>query len=150
MDTATLNLLWSDKLMDGLAAAGVSQVVLSPGSRSTPLVLAVNRHPRLQSWQHPDERRAAFFALGLASHNRQPVAVLATSGSAPAHWLPAVIEANRSGIPLILLSADRPPELQACGSNQTVDQIHLFGNQVRSFHDAGPPMETSRTAMVDA
>ncbi|MEN8178210.1 MAG: 2-succinyl-5-enolpyruvyl-6-hydroxy-3-cyclohexene-1-carboxylic-acid synthase [Pseudomonadota bacterium] len=142
MDTAILNLLWSDQLIDGLAAAGVRQVVISPGSRSTPLVLAVNRHPGLKSWHHPDERSAAFFALGLASHQRQPVAVIATSGSAPAHWLPAVIEANRSGIPLILLSADRPPELQACGSNQTVDQTHLFGSQVRSFHEAGTPAET--------
>ncbi len=144
MDTASLNLLWSDQLMDGLASAGVSQVVISPGSRSTPLVLAVNRQPRLKSWHHPDERSAAFFALGLASHQCQPVALIATSGSAPAHWLPAVIEASRAGIPLILLSADRPPELQACGSNQTVDQIHLFGNQVRSFHDAGPAAQSSQ------
>ncbi|MEN8167354.1 MAG: 2-succinyl-5-enolpyruvyl-6-hydroxy-3-cyclohexene-1-carboxylic-acid synthase, partial [Pseudomonadota bacterium] len=141
MDTASLNLVWSDKLFDGLTAAGVRQVVISPGSRSTPLVLAVNRQPRLNSWHHPDERSAAFFALGMASHARQPVALIATSGSAPAHWLPAVVEANRSGIPLLLLSADRPAELQACGSNQTVDQIHLFGSQVRGFHDAGSPME---------
>ena len=143
MDTASLNLVWSDRLIDGLAAAGVRQVVISPGSRSTPLVLAVNRHPKLNSWHHPDERSAAFFALGLASHARKPVALIATSGSAPAHWLPAVVEANRSGIPLLLLSADRPPELQACGSNQTVDQIHLFGSQVRGFHDAGAPTEDS-------
>lgn len=141
MDTASLNLVWSDKLIDGLAAAGVRRVVISPGSRSTPLVLAVNRHAKLNSWHHPDERSAAFFALGLASHAREPVALIATSGSAPAHWLPAVVEANRSGIPLVLLSADRPPELQACGSNQTVDQIHLFGSQVRGFHDAGLPSE---------
>ncbi len=131
-DTAAFNLLWSDQLMDGLVAAGVEQVVISPGSRSTPLVLALNRQPRLRSWQHPDERSAAFFALGLASHARRPVALIATSGSAPGHWLPAVIEANRAGIPLILLSADRPAQLQACGSNQTVDQIHLFGSQVRA------------------
>jgi 2-succinyl-5-enolpyruvyl-6-hydroxy-3-cyclohexene-1-carboxylate synthase len=125
--------------MDGLAAAGLRRVVISPGSRSTPLVLALNRHPRLRSWQHPDERSAAFFALGLASHDHRPAGLIATSGSAPGHWLPAVIEANRAGIPLILLSADRPAQLQACGSNQTVDQIHLFGSQVRSFHDAGAP-----------
>jgi 2-succinyl-5-enolpyruvyl-6-hydroxy-3-cyclohexene-1-carboxylate synthase len=138
-DTAALNLLWCDQLMDGLAAAGVRRVVISPGSRSTPLVLALNRQPRIQSWRHPDERSAAFFALGLASHDHQPVALIATSGSAPGHWLPAVIEANRSGIPLILLSADRPAELQTCGSNQTVDQIHLFGSQVRGYYDAGSP-----------
>lgn len=142
METATLNLIWSDHLMRGLAAAGVCHVVISPGSRSTPLVLAVNRHSGLCSWQHPDERSAAFFALGLASDARNPVALIATSGSAPGHWLPAVIEANRAGLPLILLSADRPPELQACGSNQTVDQIDLFGNQVRRFLDAGPPADS--------
>jgi 2-succinyl-5-enolpyruvyl-6-hydroxy-3-cyclohexene-1-carboxylate synthase len=128
-------------LIDGLVAAGVEQVVISPGSRSTPLVLAVNRQARLHSWQHPDERCAAFFALGLASHARRPVGLIATSGSAPGHWLPAVIEANRSGIPLILLSADRPAGLQACGSNQTVDQIHLFGSQVRGFYAAGEPAD---------
>jgi 2-succinyl-5-enolpyruvyl-6-hydroxy-3-cyclohexene-1-carboxylate synthase len=141
-DTAALNLIWSDRLFDGLAAAGVRHTVISPGSRSTPLVLAVNRNPKLRSWHHPDERSAAFFALGLASHQRQPVALIATSGSAPGHWLPAVIEANRAGIPLILLSADRPPQLQACGANQTVDQIRLFGSQVRAFHDAGLPNDT--------
>jgi len=139
MDTASLNLLWSDGLMDGLAAAGVRRVVISPGSRSTPLVLAVQRQPRLTSWQHPDERSAAFFALGLACRERQPVALVATSGSAPAHWYPAVIEANHSGIPLLLLSADRPPELQACGANQTVDQTRLFGDQVRACYAAGCP-----------
>ncbi|MDJ0805368.1 MAG: 2-succinyl-5-enolpyruvyl-6-hydroxy-3-cyclohexene-1-carboxylic-acid synthase [Gammaproteobacteria bacterium] len=141
MDTAALNLLWSDQLMDGLAAAGVRRIVLSPGSRSTPLVLAVNRHPKLRHWQHPDERSAAFFALGLAIHQRQPVALIATSGSAPAHWLAATIEANRSHVPLILLSADRPPGLQACGSNQTIDQVHLFGTQVRGFYQAGTPTD---------
>jgi len=138
-DTAVLNLIWCDQLMDGLAAAGLRRVVISPGSRSTSLVLALNRQPRLRSWQHPDERSAAFFALGLAKHDHQPAALIATSGSAPGHWLPAVIEANRSGIPLILLSADRPADLQACGSNQTVDQIQLFGSQVRAYHDAGAP-----------
>lgn len=141
MDTATLNLIWSDGLMDGLASAGIRRLVISPGSRSTPLVLAVNRHPNLHSWQHPDERSAAFFALGMATHEHKPVALIATSGSAPAHWLPAVIEANRSGIPLILLSADRPPELQHCGANQTVDQTHLFGSQIRAYYDAGTPVD---------
>ena len=74
-----------------------------------------------------------------ADRNAKWLALIATSGSAPGHWLPAMIEANRAGLPLILLSADRPAALQACGSNQTVDQTHLFGNQVRAFHDAGAP-----------
>lgn len=144
METAQFNLLWCDQLMDGLAAAGVRQVVLSPGSRSTPLVLALNRHPLLQSRLHPDERCAAFFALGMALHAREPVVLIATSGSAPAHWLPAVIEANHSGVPLILLSADRPPELQDCGANQTIDQTRMFGTHVRASFDAGPPHESQQ------
>jgi len=137
-DTATINLLWADALLNGLLAAGVHRAVFSPGSRSTPLILALQRQPDIRTWHHPDERSAAFFALGLAKHDQQPVAVIATSGSAPAHWYPAVIEANRANIPLLLLSADRPQELQGCGANQTVDQSHMFGTQVRAFHDPGP------------
>lgn len=137
-DPGTENLLWADALIDGLAMAGVRRTVISPGSRSTPLVLACSRHPRIRIWTQVDERSAAFFALGLAKHDRSPVAVIATSGSAPAHWYPAVIEANHSATPLLLLSADRPPELQECGANQTTDQKHLFGRQVRAFFDPGP------------
>ncbi len=133
------NLLWADALIDSLIQAGVRQAVISPGSRSTPLVLACSRHPHLRTWTQVDERCAAFFALGLAKQDQSPVAVIATSGSAPAHWYPAVIEANHSGTPLLLLSADRPPELQGCGANQTTDQKHLFGHQVRAFFDPGPP-----------
>ncbi|MBL3598855.1 MAG: 2-succinyl-5-enolpyruvyl-6-hydroxy-3-cyclohexene-1-carboxylic-acid synthase [gamma proteobacterium endosymbiont of Lamellibrachia anaximandri] len=136
--TATLNLRWADALIDGIVATGVHHAVISPGSRSTPLVLAIERRRDITSWHHPDERSAAFFALGLASHDRKPVMVIATSGSAPAHWYPAVIEANRGNIPLLLLSADRPPELQNCGANQSVDQNRLFGTHVRGFHDPGP------------
>jgi 2-succinyl-5-enolpyruvyl-6-hydroxy-3-cyclohexene-1-carboxylate synthase len=138
----TENLLWADALLDGLNSAGVTRVVISPGSRSTPLVLAADRHPNIHTWTLVDERSAAFFALGLARYNQTPVAVIATSGSAPAHWYPAVIEANHSGVPLILLSADRPPELQNCGANQTIDQTHLFNHQVRLFLDPGPATAT--------
>ncbi len=137
-DTALRNLQWADALIDGLIATGVRRAVFSPGSRSTPLILALERRTEMRCWHHPDERSASFFALGLARHNHQPVALIATSGSAPAHWYPAVIEANRAAIPLLLLSADRPPELHDCGANQTVDQSHLFGSQVRAFHDPGP------------
>ncbi|KAB2918393.1 MAG: 2-succinyl-5-enolpyruvyl-6-hydroxy-3-cyclohexene-1-carboxylate synthase, partial [Dechloromonas sp.] len=120
-DTGTLNFLWSQALVAGFAAAGATHAVLSPGSRSTPLALALLRQPAVQCTVVVDERCAAFFALGLAKASRRPVLLLATSGSAPANWLPAVIEASQSGVPLILLAADRPPELQGCGANQTIE-----------------------------
>jgi len=121
-------------LLDGLAAAGVDRVVISPGSRSTPLALASDLHPSLRTWVQVDERCAAFFALGMARITAAPVALIATSGSAPAHWYPAVIEADQAAIPLVLLSADRPLQLQGCGANQTIDQNKLFQQAVRAFH----------------
>lgn len=138
-DTGALNLAWSQALADGFAAAGMRHAVISPGSRSTPLALALLRQPALTCHVLVDERSAAFFALGLAKASGRPALVLATSGSAPANWLPAVIEADQAGVPLVLLSADRPPELQGCGANQTVDQVHLFGGHVRACHALGAP-----------
>jgi len=131
---------WASSLVDGLVGAGLRRVVISPGSRSTPLTLAVLRHPALRSRVVIDERSAAFHALGLAKAEQHPVAVIATSGSAVANWFPAVVEADMGRVPLILLSADRPPELQDCGANQTMDQIALFGRHVRVFHPL-PPAE---------
>ena len=139
MHQACVNLGWAAALFGGLADGGMRRLVLSPGSRSTPLVLAAERHPDLTLTTILDERDAAFFALGLARATRCPVGLVATSGSAPAHWYPAVIEAAEWGVPLVLLSADRPPELRAWGANQTVDQLRLFGTHVREFHDPGPP-----------
>ncbi len=136
-DTGAINLRWAHALMDGLAAAGIDRVVLSPGARSTPLVLACERHPNIHIRVLLDERSAAFFALGLSRFDGRPTALIATSGSAPAHWLPAVIEASHGGVPLILLSADRPPELHDWGSNQTTDQSRLFDRHIRAFHDPG-------------
>ncbi len=136
-DTGADNLLWAAHLVDAIAGAGVTRVVISPGSRSSPLTLAWLRHPAARTFIRVDERSAAFFALGLARATGEPAALVATSGSAPAHWLPAVIEADHSAIPLLLLSADRPVELQDCGANQTVDQVKLFGNHVRAFHQTG-------------
>lgn len=138
-DTGTLNFLWSQALVAGLATAGATHAVLSPGSRSTPLALALLRQPQLNTTVAIDERSAAFFALGMARASSRPVVLLATSGTAPANWLPAVIEASQAGVPLILLSADRPPELQACGANQTFEQIGLFGAHVRASHALGVP-----------
>ena len=133
-DAGVANLHWAYTLLDGLAASGVNRVVLSPGSRSTPLALAGELHPSIQTWAQVDERCAAFFALGMARATQTPVALVATSGSAPTHWHPAVIEADQAGIPLLLLSADRPPELQNCGANQTINQTHLFQGATRAFH----------------
>ncbi|MFA5530557.1 MAG: thiamine pyrophosphate-binding protein, partial [Thiohalomonadaceae bacterium] len=132
-DTAARNYRWAWALLDGLAAAGVRRVVLAPGSRSTPLALAALRHPLLTVHVSVDERAAGFFALGLARAEALPAVLIATSGSAIANWLPAVVEADMGRVPLILLSADRPPELQDCGANQTMDQLGLFGRHVRAF-----------------
>jgi len=138
-DTGTLNFLWSQAMVAGFVAAGIDQAVISPGSRSTPLALAMLRQAGLSCTIAVDERSAAFFALGQAKASRRPTIVLATSGSAPANWLPAVVEASQAGVPLILLSADRPPELQDCGANQTIDQLTLFGSLVRARHALGTP-----------
>ena len=140
-DTGTLNYLWSQTMVAGFVAAGVSHAVLSPGSRSTPLALAMLRQPGLNCTVAVDERSAAFFALGIAKASRRPVLLLATSGTAPANWLPAIVEASQAGLPLIAISADRPPELQGCGANQTIDQHHLFGGHVRASHLPGTPEE---------
>jgi len=119
-------------LLDGLAAAGLESVVVSPGSRSTPLALAAARCRAFRLHVVADERAAAFFALGLARASGHPAAVIATSGSAPAHWLPAVIEACEDEQPLLLLSADRPPELLDCGANQATRQHSLFAAHARA------------------
>lgn len=140
-DTGSLNFAWSQAMIAGFAAAGVADAVISPGSRSTPLALALLRHPGIKSHVVIDERCAAFFGLGVAKASRRPVLILATSGSAPANWYPAVIEASQSGVPLILISADRPPELQDCGANQTIHQPGLFGAHVRAAHALGTPFD---------
>ena len=138
-DTGTLNLAWSQAMVAGFIAAGVSDAVISPGSRSTPLALAILRQPRLRCHVAIDERSAAFFGLGLAKASQRPCLLLATSGTAPANWLPAVVEASYAGVRLIMISADRPPELQGCGANQTINQAGLFGSHVRASHVLGVP-----------
>ncbi|MDB3959036.1 2-succinyl-5-enolpyruvyl-6-hydroxy-3-cyclohexene-1-carboxylic-acid synthase [Opitutales bacterium] len=137
--TARANFLWGRATAQGLADLGVEQVFFSPGSRSTPLVVSCEREARLSCLPVLDERTAAFLALGHARRTQVPVALVCTSGSAPANWYPAVTEASYSGIPLLLLSADRPPELQECGAGQTINQINLFGSFVRFFHSLPVP-----------
>jgi 2-succinyl-5-enolpyruvyl-6-hydroxy-3-cyclohexene-1-carboxylate synthase len=118
-------------LVDALAAAGVDGFVVSPGSRSTPLTLAIARSD-LSSWIVLDERSAAFFALGRASMLGAPVAVVCTSGTAAANLLPALVEASQRRVPLVALTADRPPELHGVGANQTIPQEHLYPDFVRA------------------
>ncbi|MGQ9659124.1 MAG: 2-succinyl-5-enolpyruvyl-6-hydroxy-3-cyclohexene-1-carboxylic-acid synthase [Thermochromatium sp.] len=141
-DRGCLNLRWALALFAGLIEGGMRWVVLSPGARSTPLVLAAQRQPALTITPILDERSAAFFALGVARASGRPVGLICTSGSALAHWFPAVIESSESRVPLVLLSADRPPELRGWGANQTIDQTRLFGVHVRAFHEPGPPEDT--------
>jgi 2-succinyl-5-enolpyruvyl-6-hydroxy-3-cyclohexene-1-carboxylate synthase len=114
-------------------------VVISPGSRSTPLVLALAAEPDFVLVDVIDERAAAFFALGHARATGQGAIVLATSGTAPAHWYPAILEAEASRLPLVCVSANRPTALSACGAPQTIDQHGLFGGHVRFFADLGDP-----------
>jgi 2-succinyl-5-enolpyruvyl-6-hydroxy-3-cyclohexene-1-carboxylate synthase len=115
-----------------LAAHGVSDVVISPGSRSTPLAVSA-RQVGLRPWVQLDERCAGFFALGLARASRRPVPLVCTSGTAAANYLPAVVEASHSGVPLLVCTADRPPELRSWGAGQTIDQLHRYGRDVRWF-----------------
>ncbi len=127
-------------LADGLVAGGVRDVCLCPGSRSTPIAVAVQRHPALRTWIHLDERSCAYFALGLAQGGDAPVALLCTSGSAALNFAPAVAEAATAGLPLVVLTADRPPELRGVGANQTVDQPRLYGGHAKAFAEAPLPV----------
>ncbi len=139
MTTAAIQTAWVELIAATLADAGVAEVVLSPGSRSTPLVLAIAREPRLRRRVIVDERSAGFFALGAARASGRPVALVCTSGTAVAHYLPAVIEAALAGVPLLIVSADRPTELHGAGASQTIDQQRLFGGFARRFDDLGAP-----------
>jgi 2-succinyl-5-enolpyruvyl-6-hydroxy-3-cyclohexene-1-carboxylate synthase len=131
--------VFATALFDELARSGVKHVCISPGSRSTPLTVAAARHPALRCWSHIDERSGAFFALGLAKATRAPVALVCTSGTAAANFHPAVIEAHYGCVPLIVLTADRPPELREWDAGQTIDQVRLYGPQVRWFAEAPTP-----------
>jgi 2-succinyl-5-enolpyruvyl-6-hydroxy-3-cyclohexene-1-carboxylate synthase len=122
---------------DELARCGVREACTSPGSRCSPLVLALAREPRLRTYSHVDERCAGFFALGAAKSAGRPVAITCTSGTAAANLAPAVIEAYEARVPLVVLTADRPPELRAIGAGQAIDQIGLYGSAAKWFFEVG-------------
>ena len=124
------NALWGAVLARTLANLGLRHVTVSPGSRSTPLAAALVEQAGLEVTVALDERAAAFHALGVAKATRRPAALLCTSGTAAANYLPAVVEARLSGVPLLVLTADRPPELRECRSGQTIRQPGIYGSHV--------------------
>lgn len=129
-------------LIAGLKQGGVRQVVISPGSRSTPLALLVKRESDLQYFVAVDERSAGFLALGLAKSSQQPVALLCTSGTAAANFYPAICEAEASNVPLVVLTSDRPPELRNVGAPQTMSQNQLYADHVKFFVEMALPEST--------
>jgi 2-succinyl-5-enolpyruvyl-6-hydroxy-3-cyclohexene-1-carboxylate synthase len=142
LDFRNTNTLWCSVLVETLVRRGVRQAVISPGSRSAPLTFALVRHPGIEAIPVLDERSAGFFALGLAKQHRLPVALVCTSGTAAANFLPAVVEARESGMPLVVLTADRPPELRDCHSGQTIDQVKIYGSYVNFQHELAVPHAT--------
>jgi 2-succinyl-5-enolpyruvyl-6-hydroxy-3-cyclohexene-1-carboxylate synthase len=139
MDPENAAYAFCGALVDELVRCGVRHVSLCPGSRSAPLALSAARHPGLRVWVLLDERGAGFFALGAARALRAPVAVLSTSGTAAANFLPVVLEARYGGVPLVVLTADRPHELREFGALQAVDQVRLFGPHAKWFADLPLP-----------
>ena len=134
--------------VDELAAQGVEYACVSPGSRSAPIAMALQRHPRIKVLVHIDERCGSFFAVGLGKASGKPAVILSTSGTAAVEFHAAVVEAAYSGTPLIVLTADRPPELQDVGANQAIDQQHLYGTAPRWFFDPGVPVDVPNAARM--
>jgi 2-succinyl-5-enolpyruvyl-6-hydroxy-3-cyclohexene-1-carboxylate synthase len=136
--SATAQATLATTLVDEWVRAGVVHAVVSPGSRSTPLAVALAADHRLRLHVHHDERAAGFLALGIGKASGMPAVVLTTSGTAAVELHPAVVEASQAGVPLVVCTADRPPELQGVGAPQTVDQVHLYGRAVRWFAPVDP------------
>jgi 2-succinyl-5-enolpyruvyl-6-hydroxy-3-cyclohexene-1-carboxylate synthase len=142
MTTAETNLLWGRRTVAKLIELGLRDAVISPGSRSTPLTYAFAESNVIESIPVLDERSAGFFALGLAKVRQLPVAIVCTSGSAVANLFPALVEAKMAGVPLLVLTADRPPELQDCHAGQTIDQQNIFGSYAALFKEISLPAES--------
>jgi 2-succinyl-5-enolpyruvyl-6-hydroxy-3-cyclohexene-1-carboxylate synthase len=135
--TATDTYLLLRAFCDELGRCGMTDACTSPGSRNTPLVLSLVRTSALRCHSHVDERSAGFFAVGAAKASGRPVAITCTSGSAVANFAPAVIEAHEARVPLVVLTADRPPELRDLGAGQTIDQLKFYGDAVKWFVEVG-------------
>ncbi|WP_318036129.1 2-succinyl-5-enolpyruvyl-6-hydroxy-3-cyclohexene-1-carboxylic-acid synthase [Halobacillus salinarum] len=127
------------QFVDQLVYSGVKNVVISPGSRSTPLAMAFAEHKGIKHWMNLDERSASFFALGMAKEMEEPVALVCTSGTAAANYLPAIVEAHYSRVPIVVLTADRPHELREVGAPQAIDQTNMYGKYVKWFQDMALP-----------
>lgn len=145
LSIAEHNYHFSYQLIDQLICQGVQDFCLAPGSRSTPLISAVANHPKARNHIHFDERGLSFYALGCAKASKSPVVIIVTSGTAVGNLLPAVMEAKHDCIPLILLTADRPPELRDCGANQTCNQVNIFGSYVNWQLDLPCPDDSFST-----
>ncbi len=141
LDFRNLNMLWGSVLAETLSRLGVKTAVICPGSRSSPLAVAFAKHPQINAISILDERSAAFFALGSAKMTGFPVALVCSSGTAGANFYPAVIEARESGVPMLILTADRPPELRHCHSGQTINQQQLYNNYPTWQAELGLPSE---------
>src|SRR5215218_10321464 len=147
-DTPRANRLWATLIVEELVRSGVDFFCVAPGSRSTPLVAALAANEKAESLIHFDERGTAFAAIGYARATGSPAAWITTSGTAVANGLPAVVEAATDGVPMILLTADRPPELRQTGANQTIDQPDIFGDYIRWRFDLPAPDAAIDPAMV--
>lgn len=139
MTGSVANTVWARSFVDELARSGLRDVIIAPGSRSTPLVMAFAADDRIRARVHLDERSAGFFALGVGKAVGRPAAVVTTSGTAVANLLPAVVEACQAGVPLLILTADRPHRLRGADANQAIDQAGIFGGFTRGFHEMAPP-----------
>lgn len=139
LNFSNINTLWSSIIVETLAKLGLKDAVISPGSRSTPLTLAFAQNNLINSIPILDERSASFFALGLSKKNKIPTVLVCTSGTAGANFYPAIIEAKYSNIPLIILTADRPPELRNCHAGQTINQVNLYGNYPNWYTELSLP-----------
>ena len=148
IESPNLNSYWGHLIVEELVRNGCTYFCVSPGSRSTPLTVAVARHPQAQSAIFYDERGAAFHALGYARATGKPAVLICSSGTAVANYLPAVIEAEMDRVPIIILSADRSPELRQTMANQTIDQVGIFGHHVRWFFDFPTPSAEIAPNMV--